>query len=152
MELFELVLTIVVGLVLVVYILYTSFVKRCIPKIGFTARQMYLPLASSLLILSAFLFRYYYIQKKVSDTEEEKTRIQVIKYSSMSILIVFSFILASWMMIFLGKFMFANHNFRRFNTVGLMDGLRGIPLMFTDCEPLRRASMNIDTYTVSAKI
>jgi hypothetical protein len=151
MDISELVLAIVVGLMLVVYILYTSFVKRCIPKIGFTARQMYLPLASSLLILSAFLFRYYYVQKKVV-SEEEKTNQQVVKYSSMSILIVLSFVLASWMMIFLGKFMFANHNFRRFNTVGIMDGLRGIPLMFTDCEPLRRASMNIDTYTVPAKI
>jgi hypothetical protein len=152
MDPFELVLMIVVGLVLVVYILYTSFVKRCIPKIGFTARQMYIPLVSSLFILSAFLFRYYYVQKKVSETEEGKTNQQVVKYSSMSILIVLSFILTSWMMIFLGKFMFANHNFRRINTVGIMDGLRGIPLIFTDCGPLRRASMNIDTYTVPAKI
>jgi hypothetical protein len=124
--------------------------KRCIPKIGFTARQMYMPLIFSLLILSAFLFRYYYIQKKIN-SEEEKTNQQVVKYSSMSILIVLSFILVLWMMIFLGKFMFANHNFRRFNTVGIMDGLRGIPLIFTDCGALRRASMNIDKYMVPSK-
>ena len=150
MDPFELVLTVVMGLVLVVYILYTTFMKRCIPKIGFTARQMYMPLIFSLLILSAFLFRYYYIQKKIN-SEEEKTNQQVVKYSSMSILIVLSFILVLWMMIFLGKFMFANHNFRRFNTVGIMDGLRGIPLIFTDCGALRRASMNIDKYMVPSK-
>lgn len=145
-NLFHFLLFIFGAMTIVIVGFYHSYLSYCCPV---CSRLPWIPLLVGILLWSLIGTRYWWIEHRYqSKPEPESIRVtKQIEQGSFWVLVLFCLLFWVILLGLLGKLVVATQRLTSAKHITLWDGIHHIPYLFSSCQPLRRASMDIMKFT-----